>query len=446
MPRRGPGKMLSVGILGLSILIGLSAATAPETVQGLSLGGLEGALFAAVMYYRERRESGLWWAQLFLIGLLLRFAMALLHIAVGLWFYGGAVDFTGYHQNAVNTGRLILSGELDAFLNRDAVNLLSAMLYFLTGPGLVGMFLLSAIIGFGGSYLFLRAFQEGFGHAGDQRFMALSIFLLPTFAYWTSLLGKDSWIFLFMGMATYCVARLLREIRLSALVGLAMSLGVVTLLRAPVGAIMVLGLGCAWCLKRPRSAAGSVLRPVTFAIFVVAFVGVVYWTVSSFVVTGADVEAGLRYAIVRHTVLSSADPSSGRSSLAPREIEPTLSGLLRYLPEGSFTFLFRPFIFEAHHAFALAAALESTFLLLLVFWRRRHLLRAIRSVLVRPFLAYAAITFVALTVMLSFERNFGVIVRHRAMALPFLLMLLAVIPSHRLGGLLSTRTAGLRTG
>jgi hypothetical protein len=111
-------------------------------------------------------------------------------------------------------------------------------------------------------------------------------------------------------------------------------------------------------------------------------------------------------------------------------LEPTLSGLFQYLPVGIITFLFRPFPYEAHNVLALIAALDGTMLLVLVLWRWRNLLAAIRSAWSKPLAAFCVTAFILITIALSFEANLGVIVRHRSMVLPFLFILLSV-PANR---------------
>jgi len=106
-----------------------------------------------------------------------------------------------------------------------------------------------------------------------------------------------------------------------------------------------------------------------------------------------------------------------------------------------FTFLFRPYIFEAHNSMALAAALESTLILILVLYRVKSLFAAIGCFFTRPFVAFCTITFLLLTAILSVEANFGVIVRHRSMVLPFLLILLAVPRKNKLSRLIAASSA-----
>jgi hypothetical protein len=91
-------------------------------------------------------------------------------------------------------------------------------------------------------------------------------------------------------------------------------------------------------------------------------------------------------------------------------------------------------IFEAHHSLALFAAFEATFFLGLIIWRWRSLVAAVRLVFSRPLIGFCALTFVSLVSILAVESNFGTIVRHRAMVLPFLLIMLAVPPNRRREG------------
>ena len=122
-------------------------------------------------------------------------------------------------------------------------------------------------------------------------------------------------------------------------------------------------------------------------------------------------ESALVVNVCKYTGLST-DPTAGGSSLPTDIARPSVGGALEYLSPGMFTFLFCPLVFEVHHALALAAALESTFLLVLVLWRLRSMVAAVKSVFSRPFVAFYAITFSLLTAILSLESNFGVIVRH----------------------------------
>jgi len=356
--------------------------------------------------------------------------MAFVHLAVGFWLYERQLDFPGNNSIGISVGQNFFQGRL----GDTVINNLMGFLYILAGPGIAGMVLLSGLIGFLGSYLFLRAFDLEFPSDGrrDKRFLALGLFLLPSLGFWAILLGKDSWIFFFLGWASYAFVNLLKKIRLRHLVGLLLSTGAITLIRPPVGAIMAFAVGGAWLVKGSQKGPAAIFRPLRFAIYPVVIIVISTGILSSYlnlyerlVSEASFFQFALEVGLYKHRGLST-DPTAGGSSLAIGIAEPTVGGVLGYLPLGMFTFLFRPLIFEAHHALALAAALESTFILALVLWRLRSLVAAVKSVFTRPFVVFCLAIFIPLTAALSLETNFGVIVRHRTMVLPFLLILLAV--------------------
>ncbi len=136
-------------------------------------------------------------------------------------------------------------------------------------------------------------------------------------------------------------------------------------------------------------------------------------------------EGILALAVHKHVGLAT-DPTAGGSSLAIRITEPSFSQVLQFLPLGVFTALFRPLIFEAHNVVAFIASLDGTLLLILVVVRIRHFLRGLATMLAQPFAMYCAIAFFVFAMAVSFESNFGVLVRHRSMIMPFLFLLLAV--------------------
>lgn len=392
------------------------------------------AFWAALLVFgiyraRKREVGGTWLVQIILLGLFLRLAMAFVHLMVGFWFYGGQVDLTGYHHVGIGFGQSLLQGDFQEL----GPGYLFGLFYLLAGPSIVGMSLLSGLIGFWGSYLFLRGFEVGISSEKDRhrRFLVLGLFLLPSLTYWATLLGKDSWIFFLLGSASYAFANLLKGFRLRYAFGLIASIAVVAMIRIPVATALIFAAGVAFLLRGGGRGPAAILRPIGLLVSVVviavlvrrtflAYAGMYVETVDSSLIANA-----VEVALIKHTGLST-DPTGSGSSLSVGLTEPSVAGILSYLPMGMFTFLFRPLIFEAHHALALAAALESTFLLILVLRRRRNLFAAVRSVFSKPFVCYIVVLCSLLTVMLSFETNFGVIVRHRTMVLPFLLILLSM--------------------
>lgn len=431
-----------------SIMIGLLAAIYPEFVPGFTLGLFWGFVFIRALYHTVWRPVfDKWLLRVLVFGFLIRLPMVLAHLALGLLFYSGAIDFTGYFSSGVDLGRDLLRGSFERMFTFETgdyleassgglvVNRLMALGYLMVGPSLVGFFFLSGMIGFMGSYLFLRAFQVQFPSSREIRFLALCLFFFPSLAFWTSLLGKDSWMFFFLGCATYSLSRMTKPFPARYWLVLALSIAFVFFIRPPIGVALLAAAASFFALSLPSRlpvrGPAVILRPVAYMFCIVVATGCVAILalalrqyLGSFAEGSSMVDALVRFAVYRHMGYST-DPTAGGSSLVIAIREPTLSGVLQYLPRGIMTFLFRPFLHEARNLREMIAAFDATMLLVLMIWRWRNLLAAMRSALSKPFAAFCVIAFILITVALSFEANFGVIVRHRTMALGFLLILLA---------------------
>lgn len=432
---------LVLAVLG-AVPIGLLTVSYEESFLGIALATFWGFLFVLALYRFGKGTLQERWLRIVVAGgLLIRIPMVMAHLAVGFLIYGGQVDFPTYFNRAVEYGEsLVATGNVGVFLDfmqpgELVISRLLVLAYLLIGPSLVGVFLLSGLVGFWGSYLFLRAFQTAFPSFRGSKFLAVSLFFLPSLAFWTSLLGKDSWLFFFLGWATYAVANIVNGIRLRHLLGLLISTVFITLIRPPIGVALTMAVGGALILGLPSllrsDRPAAVLRPVAYVLFgfiAVGGVGVAATSLRSdprFSDQSSLAEGLLTIAIGRHGGLST-EAARGGSSLAVQITDPTPGEVARFLPQAMFTFLFRPLIFEAHNVLGLIAALDGTLLLVIVLSRGRYLLRAIGSVLTQPFVAFCLVAFLFFTAGLSFESNFGAIVRHRSMVLPFLLILLSV--------------------
>jgi hypothetical protein len=368
--------------------------------------------------------------------------MVLAHLAVGLLLYRGRLDFTGYFFSAAELGRKLLAGDLEFFdltyfwpqdqaphlVGTQVLRRLLALSYLLMGPSLPGAFFFSGAIGFLGSYLFLQAFRAVFPSCRETRFLAASLFFFPSLAFWTTLLGKESLMFFFLGLAAYSMAHMLEAIHSRYVLGLIVSVTFITLLRPPIGVAVTLAIGVSFVsILRKRSPA--ILRPILYTVVGFLIVGALTIVSApmarhpSFSSEVSLADNMLALAVSKHIGLS----ADAEGSALPIQIkDPSVSEVVRFLPGAMFTFLFRPLVFEAHNAVAFISALDGTLLLILAFWRWRYLRSAMRSAWSNPFLAFCGVAFLLLAVGLSFEANFGVIVRHRTMVLPFLFILMAV--------------------
>ena len=424
----------ALGALGLTTWLAWNAGDAPEGIIGLALAAPPTAILAVWLYRRESRRPG-GMPQLALCGLFLRDAMALANLAIGLWYYRGGVDFTTYNELAERVAHQMIAGDFSGVSLLGGISgwlfaYLLAVLYFLAGPSLVGKALLSAILGFLGSYLFLSAFRVTFPRAyAHHRFVALVLFGLPSFIYWTSLMGKESWMTFFLGLVAYGLARAFRDRVGPPLMIAAAGLVGVAIIRTPVVVVLVVAAGVGLVLLTPKTRAGRVMRPLVL----VTLIAVMPLAASKLATlaladryTGELVAKGVTHLLTKHHQGLATDFSAGGSTIGVQLTDSSIGSVIRYLPLGTFTFLFRPMLFEAHNAFALLAALESSVVLLLVGLHIWSLPRLLKLALRVPYVTFSILAFGGLTVMLCFESNFGAIVRHRAMVQPFLFVILAV--------------------
>lgn len=451
MSNRVPRALVhGLGLALGAVAMGYLAATLEEGLLGFALGLFWSLAIAAVLSHRSTMHFGgePWWRVVVIAGLLIRVPIVFVHIVIGYLVYGGQQDFAAYHYWGVDLVVKLLRGNFEFFEipyldpsqgGAAVVTRFLAVATFVFGPGLTGLFIMSGIVGFMGSYLFVRAFQAAFPGTPEIRRVALMMFFFPSLAFWTSLLGKDSWTMLFLGMSTYAGARMLATPRPRYLLGFFASLALVATIRPPVGLAIVVAASAVLLMTVRRhmvSGPAAVLRPVVWAacaMVIVVAVAVVAEPIRKYEQAfSADTpltEGMLNLAVHKGAGLST-DPNASGSSIH-HNIQPGVVGYLKFLPQGMFAFMFRPLVFEAHNILALAASLEGTTLLVITLWRLPSLLRALRLTLRDPFVTYCVMVLLTVTAGLAPESNFGVVVRHRAMVLPFFFMLMT-IPRERM--------------
>ena len=443
-------KWVACALVPLAVLIGWLAAWDHATVMGTALGALWCCGAGVLIYIIGGRQLRTPWLVATLFGgVLYRVPMSIAHLVVGLIIFRGEVDFLAYTTTAQVLSKQIrqfdfsfLAVESTEGLGGWFVTVLIAFAVMVIGPSLPGLVLLSGMVGAMGSYLFVRALHIRFTDEKSLRFGALALFFFPSLAFWTSLLGKDSWIFLFLAWTTFAVARVEQKLTLPRLLSLCVAIALVTVVRAYIGALLVASLLLAFFLtmhlRIQRTGTAAVLTPVKYAGFlvVIGIVGMVAVKLSpvsryaAIEASGSLTEGVMTTVMMAHTGLAT-DPNAGGSSLPVAIKEPTVSAFVTFLPQGMTTFLFRPFIWEAHNMVALIASIEGMLLMGIIVLRWRSLVAAVRRCRSDFFVIFALTAALSFTALMSVELNFGVIVRHRAMVLPFIFLVLSVPPLPR---------------
>lgn len=413
--------------------VGLVAASIPLVLQAVLGAAVLGVPVCRAVLRRAREQAdGRFLGTLARWGLVARALYVVAHLVVALWFYGGMTDLSTYMEYVTLNHEQILAGTLtrEAFAvqggqsvgNGITVAILVAIA-LLTGPELWALFVVSAAVSLASAYIFLRAYQRLYPRAEGERFLAIVLFLLPAIGFWSTFAGKDFISLFLIAWASYAAAGLIRRVNVADGLALAVSAGVFILQRAQIAIPVVVGIAVALGLQQFR-------RREIPLVFKVATVVVIAYAVSS-----ASVEGLLAFGFKEVSVDAVAERiesvhkgfanTPGATALPPALQDGSPGSILAFIPLGVFTLLFRPFLWEAHNALAVAAGLENLLLVGLIVWRRRQLVRSLASLAREPFVLYCTLALLGAAAAMSFSWNLGTMARHKTMVMPYLMILLA---------------------
>lgn len=335
--------------------------------------------------------------------------------------YDGTTDAAVYHENGARLGRAYRALDfsepaLQKIPGTGFIRVVIGYVYAVTGPRIAFGFLVFGLFGFAGAWLFYRAFETAMP-AGDHRRYALLIFLWPSLLFWPSSLGKEAWIILGIGTATFGVARVLSH-RRGGFALAALGMWAVTMTRPHVAFLLFVAYSVAYFLR--PGAPGSQLGPIPKA-FGLAFLFVVS---GLFVTQFQDffgIEGFDRESIESTFSETETNSKQGGSGFEPPDPWNPVGYVLAVV-----TVIARPFPFEADSIQMLGTSLEG---LVLAFALVRVAPRILRAVTRPRQWAYATLAG-AYTAGFCFAfasiANFGILARQRTQLLPFVFVLLCL--------------------
>ncbi len=150
-------------------------------------------------------------------------------------YYRVGLDLAGQWQTGIPplTGRGAFGTQI--------VEWITGGLFTIFTPDLLGGFLMFSIIAFGGQLLLYAAFRR-WAKPHQLKPYAFLIFLLPTYMFWPSSIGKDAIVVFALGGAAYFAARTLEAFEIRWIPGLVLFLGLLGLIRIHVAGLVVGGL------------------------------------------------------------------------------------------------------------------------------------------------------------------------------------------------------------
>jgi hypothetical protein len=368
----------------------------------------------------DENESSM--VRIIMSALAVKLLMALVRYAVAFGVYGGYADSAVYHEAGAELAKHYRVGDFQ-FLNAGSsgtgfIKVVTGFVYTITGPTMIGGFLIFSWLGFWGLYLLYRAFRVALPE-GDHKRYAKLVFFLPSMTFWPSSTGKEAWMCLMLGLAAYGTARMIAH-RRGAFAYIALGVAGGTFVRPHVILIFFVSVVIAYILGQRRRGGwfGPVPKVLGILLLTVACVFLLDRVQSYFEVT--DLEGG-----GTTQVLEIAQSRSDKGGSQYKTVTPTSPGRFAF---AVVTVLFRPFPQEAGNFQTVLAALEGTFVLLLTLWSAHRALYLFRSPR-RASYGWMCLTY-TLIFCYAFARigNFGILTRQRVQVLPFLLVLLCLPP------------------
>lgn len=378
------------------------------------------ALNVVVMLGVARRETDATITALVAFGFVAKMVGVVVRYFTAYVVYGGASDAQGYNLYAAehyfNWRRGIFVYEPSGKTGTQNLELITTAIYTVIGPSTTTGFVVFGSLAFWGAYLLLRAFRVAFPDGNHRRY-ALLVLLLPSLLYWPSSIGKEAWLFLFVGVAALGGARYFRG---QVIVGLALvALGAVgtALIRPHVTVLMVAALFVAQ-LARPTGHASTSLLTKAAGVVVMGVAAAILVTQSAQFLGIDDLSW---QAVTDEITWAGGQTTQGGSAFTPVPLTEPLG-----VPAAIVTLLYRPFPWEAHNVQLLVQSVEGVLLLLLTIaaWPRlRRLPGLLRT---NPYVVFALVYTLGFIVAFAGFANFGILARQRVLMLPFFLVLLAL--------------------
>lgn len=404
----GLGAVIALGASGGAVLFIAILAT-------MMFGGIGWAM-------RTSEDAG-WLPQWVVIGFLAKLAgMGARYWMVAVLYGGG--DSYRYYQAGTELALQWRSGQVPSLAGRggfgtQVTEAITGGMFAVFTPDLLGGFLMFSIIAFFGQLLMYAAFRR-WARPHQLKPYSLLIFLLPTYMFWPSSIGKDAIVVLALGGAAYFAARTLEGFEIRWLPGLIASLTLLGLIRIHIAGLVVAGLvGAGVLAKLPRGVdpIARMRRLVFVGVGVVAAAGIftLFPDVFGVEITGEESLDAFTADVVRRTsekgTIAEGGPVTG-----PADVPGALALVL-----------FRPFAFEASEIQHYFAAAETSVLLGLFLWKLPAMWRNWRSWRSSGYVVFCSLYVIGFAIAFSVVRNLGIIARQRGQVLAFFLCLLVAM-------------------
>lgn len=416
--------VLVIGAFVAALFVAM-ALTSYQTWGALFLSPILIAVSLPLLSRQASKEGDGRIFRILLIALIAKLIGALVAYYVAFDVYGGVADAAVYHNRGLHIAERFRQGNFDTGLTSiegtSFPSFLNGIIYTIIGPTKLGGFLVHSWLGFWGLFFFYRAFLSAVPN-GNSRHYALLLFFLPSLLMWSSLMGKEPWMVMTLGISSFGIARLLSGRALRGLLIAGLGLWLSAIVRPHLSAMVAIAAAAAYLLARPRSELRQ-LAPIAKTVGLVAVL-----VVASILVARTDRFLKKSRVDTDKGLVSALEDNSRRADTGGSRFAPAIVRSPAGIPRAAITVLFRPFVFEVNNVQGMVAALEGLFLAGFCLLRFRWGWQALLSVRRQPYVAFALVFTAVFILGFSSIPNFGLLVRERVQLLPFFLVLFSIPP------------------
>jgi hypothetical protein len=340
--------------------------------------------------------------------------------------WGGA-DVARYVRSGRELAPVIRSGTIPAEAwetGTPFVRFLTGVVFAVVGPNEILGYVAFSGLSFLGTYLFLQALRNAVPE-GNHRLYAIVVLFAPTMLFWPSTIGKDAWLVLCLGIASWGSSRSFTGSQIGYFWVAIGTLGM-AMVRPHMAALFFCSFAIAHGLyaltpKKPK--------PITSWVVGAAFVILGGTMVLSFYADKMGRSDGESSSLVDRIQTETDeifDHTNERTQRGDGEFANRPVRGPSDLIAAAITVPFRPHILETHDRAGQATALESMLLAMILIGGTLRARRTLRQIVTTPYLLQAAVYSIGFIVAFSNVGNFGILVRQRTQLLPFLLLIVAL--------------------
>lgn len=258
--------------------------------------------------------------------------------------------------------------------------------------------------------------------------IAFSFLFLPSFCFWGSGILKETVSLMALGiLITQCHKFFFqRKFSIRVLVLIFATCYLIYIVKSYILASFILAFAC-WLIAVRFKKIKSTFVRLTVILFLVA-IAAISSTFITFDAQAQEEEVLKNVEFFSNTYRASAEEGSA-AAYTNVQIDPSVSGIIKGIPEVIMTIFFRPYIWEAKSMILFISMIESCFFLILTLMVlfKGKIFGFLGFIFKNPVMIFCLVISLVLGLIVGFTTfNFGTIIRYKIPCMPFFCMMLLI--------------------